>query len=69
MNTYEKIYEDVSKLEDVRLIDKWFRVDSKPFKTVLLNTVKKWSYMFKQHLMDDVTSRLIEKIYLFEIFN
>ena len=59
---YEKIYDDVSKLDDIRLIDKWFRVDSKPFKTVLLNTVKKWSYMFKQHLMDDVTNRL--KIYL-----
>jgi dynein heavy chain, axonemal len=42
----------------VRIVDKWFRIDNKPFKTVLLNTVKKWSYMFKQHLMDDVTSSL-----------
>lgn len=57
VDQYEKTYEDVSKLEDVTLIDKWFRVDSKPFKTSLLNTIKKWSYMFKQHLMDDVTNR------------
>lgn len=57
VDQYEKTYEDVSKLDDVTLIDKWFRVDGKPFKTSLLNTVKKWSYMFKQHLMDDVTNR------------
>ena len=57
VDTYEKIYDDVCKLEDNKVIDKWFRIDNKPFKTVLLNTVKKWSYMFKQHLMDDVTNR------------
>lgn len=60
VDQYEKTYDDVSKLEDIRLIDKWFRVDSKPFKTALLNTIKKWSYMFKQHLMEDVTNSLKE---------
>ena len=25
---------------------------------MLMNTVKKWSYMFKQHLMDDITNSL-----------
>ena len=57
---YEKTYEDISKLNDITLIDKWFRIDGKPFKTGLLNTIKKWSYMFKQHLMDDVTNSLKE---------
>ena len=60
VDSYEHIYEDVTKLEDIRTIDKWFRVDSKPFKQNLLNTVKKWSLMFKQHLMDDVTNSLKE---------
>ncbi len=60
VDQYEKTYEDVSKFDDIQLIDKWFRVDSKPFKTALLNTIKKWSYMFKQHLMDDVTNSLKE---------
>ena len=60
VDQYEKTYEDVMKIDDIRLIDKWFRVDSKPFKTALLNTIKKWSYMFKQHLMDDVTNSLNE---------
>ncbi|CAF0714705.1 unnamed protein product [Brachionus calyciflorus] len=58
VDQYEKTFDDVSKLDDIRLIDKWFRVDSKPFKTALLNTIKKWSYMFKQHLMEDVTNSL-----------
>jgi dynein heavy chain, axonemal len=59
VDTYEKIYEDVYKLDDVCLFDKWFRIDIKPFKVILLNTVKKWSYMFKHYLLDDVTDRLI----------
>ena len=42
------------------MIDKWFRIDNKPFKSGLLNTIKKWSYMFKQHLMDDIVNSLGE---------
>lgn len=57
VDTYENIYNNISKLDDFFIIDKWFRVDNRPFKTILLNTVKKWSYMFKHHLMDDITNR------------
>jgi len=57
VDTYESIYEEVSKFEDTKILDKWFRVDSRPFKQALLNIAKKWSFMFKQHLMDDVTNR------------
>jgi len=60
VDTYENIYNDINKLDDFFIIDKWFRVDNRPFKTVLLNIVKKWSYMFKQHLMDDITNSLQE---------
>ncbi|CAF3393401.1 unnamed protein product [Rotaria sp. Silwood1] len=60
VDTYESIYEEVSKFEDTKIIDKWFRVDSRPFKQALLNIAKKWSFMFKQHLMDDVTNSLQE---------
>ena len=60
VDTYESIYEEVSKFEDTKILDRWFRVDSRPFKQALLNIAKKWSYMFKQHLMDDVTNSLQE---------
>ena len=40
------------------MFDKWYRVDIRPFKMALLNIVKKWSFMFKQHLVDHVTNSL-----------
>ena len=39
------------------MFDVWFRVDARPFKQALLNIVKRWSFMFKQHLIDHVTDR------------
>lgn len=35
-------------------------MNSKPFKQALLNTIKRWSFMFKQHLIDHVTNSLKE---------
>ena len=58
IDTYEKIYDEVSKFGGLNLFDTWFRVDSKPFKQALLNIIKRWSFMFKQHLIDHVTNSL-----------
>ncbi|KAM4623876.1 dynein axonemal heavy chain 9 isoform 1-T1 [Polymixia lowei] len=55
---YERIYEEVQGLEPVCVFQGWMRVDGHAFKSALLNTVKKWSLMFKQHLMDHVTNSL-----------
>ncbi len=60
VDAYEAIYDEVSRLDDVCILDKWFRVDNKPFKASLLNIVKKWSYMFKQYLMEEITNSLKE---------
>ena len=57
INTYEKIYEEAEKIEPLTIFEHWFRVNSKPFKQALLNTIKRWSFMFKQHLIDHVTNR------------
>ena len=57
VDSYETIYTEVDAVNPVALFDRWFRVDSKPFKQALLNIVKKWSFMFKQHLIDHVTRR------------
>ena len=54
---YERIYEEVQALEPVCVFHGWRRVDGRAFKSALLNTVKKWSFMFKQHLIDHVTNR------------
>lgn len=44
-------------VQDVKVIAVWFQVDARPFKQALLTTVKRWSLLFKQHLIDHVTNR------------
>jgi hypothetical protein len=58
IDTYEKIFIQVEELDPVCTIDGWFRVDAKPFKQALLNIIKRWSFMFKQYLIDHVTNTL-----------
>ena len=49
----------LSSMQDTKVIDTWFSVDTRPFKQALLTVVKKWSLMFKQHLIDHVTNRQV----------
>lgn len=58
IDTYEKLYSEVEEVEGMNVFDTWFRVDARPFKQALLNIIKRWSYMFKQHLIDHVTNSL-----------
>ena len=60
MNQYETTYEDIAKLKDFITLDKWFRINIKPFKAIAMSLIKKWSNMFKEHLLDDVTNNLKE---------
>ncbi|XP_070187600.1 dynein beta chain, ciliary-like isoform X2 [Littorina saxatilis] len=60
IDTYEKIYQEAETVEGIQIFDQWFRVDAKPFKQALLNIIKRWSFMFKQHLIDHVTNSLKE---------
>lgn len=61
IDTYEAIYQDVETVEGSIIFEKWFRIDSRPFRQALLNIVKKWSLMFKQHLIDHVTNRCVQQ--------
>lgn len=58
IDTYEKLYVEVDGFSGTAMFDTWFCVDAKPFKQALLNIIKRWSYMFKQHLIDHVTNSL-----------
>ncbi|XP_077576473.1 dynein axonemal heavy chain 11 [Stigmatopora nigra] len=55
---YEDLYSETCKLEDYTVFDGWFRVDIKHFKVNLLNIIKKWSWLFKEHLLTYVTNSL-----------
>uniref|UniRef100_A0A4X2M2C5 AAA+ ATPase domain-containing protein n=1 Tax=Vombatus ursinus TaxID=29139 RepID=A0A4X2M2C5_VOMUR len=50
IDIYEALYVQMSKFEDFQVFESWFKVDMKPFKMSLLNTIKKWSWMFQEHL-------------------
>ncbi|XP_028263973.1 dynein axonemal heavy chain 9 isoform X2 [Parambassis ranga] len=58
VDSYEKIYEEVQALELVQVFHGWLRMDGRSMKSALLNIIKKWSFMFKQHLIDLVTNSL-----------
>ena len=66
IDTYEKVYQEAEGIDGVQHFYHWFRVDARPFKQALLNMIKRWSFMFKQHLIDHVTNRSVYK-YLVEL--
>lgn len=57
---FEKIYVEVQAMEPAQVFHGWMRVDGRIMKSALLNVIKKWSFMFKQHLIDHVTDRWVE---------
>lgn len=59
INSYEKLYEEVSRCENTKVFNGWLQCDCRPFKQVLLNTIKRWSFMFKRHLSNHVISRWV----------
>lgn len=58
IDIYENLYTEVEGLKTEQIFNAWFRVDVKPFKQALLNTIRKWSNMFKTYLVDIVTNKL-----------
>ncbi|KAF5892934.1 dynein heavy chain 11, axonemal-like, partial [Clarias magur] len=57
---FESLYEAVRALEEKRVFCGWCQVDIKPFKSSLMNTIKKWSWMFKEHLLNHVNDSVLE---------
>ena len=60
INHFEGIYEEVLKIPRVRVFNKWFKVEMIPFKCALQNIVKRWSWAFKEHLLNHVIESLQE---------
>ncbi|KAM9308794.1 LOW QUALITY PROTEIN: dynein axonemal heavy chain 11 [Gastrophryne carolinensis] len=58
IDIYEKLYSKIFTSEDTRVFESWFQLDMKPFKTNLLLTMRKWSWMFKEHLLRFVVDSL-----------
>ncbi|XP_040845777.1 dynein heavy chain 17, axonemal isoform X2 [Ochotona curzoniae] len=60
IDSYEKLYEEVAKCENSRVFHGWLQCDCRPFKQALLNTIKRWSLMFKRHLSNHVVNSLAD---------
>ncbi|NWT02283.1 DYH9 protein, partial [Mionectes macconnelli] len=60
IDSYERLYEEVTHVEPLSTFQGWVRVDARPFKAALLNEVKRWSLVFKQHLLEHVTHSLAD---------
>lgn len=58
IDIYESLYNEVECMKTEQTFHSWFKVDVKPFKHALLNTIRKWGNMFKEHLVDTVNSSL-----------
>ncbi|XP_021550173.1 LOW QUALITY PROTEIN: dynein axonemal heavy chain 9 [Neomonachus schauinslandi] len=60
IDSYERLYEEVCRLEPIKVFDGWMKIDLRPLKASLLNLIKRWSLTFKQHLVDHVTNSLAD---------
>ena len=47
----------MSKCDNTKVFSGWLQCDCRPFKQALLNTIKRWSFMFKRHLSNHVINR------------
>ncbi|CAG9135931.1 unnamed protein product [Plutella xylostella] len=57
---YETLFMDIEEMEPFKIFNCWFQVDVRPFRQALLNTVRKWGNMYKEHLVNNVTSSLTD---------
>ncbi|KAK7945776.1 hypothetical protein WMY93_001504 [Mugilogobius chulae] len=60
INMFETLYDRVSKMDDFRVFCGWLQLDISPFKHTLMNVIKRWSWMFKEHLLNHVNESVRE---------
>ena len=60
INNYEDLHDELKQLPSILTFQSWFEVDITPFKTTVLTCTKRWSYLFKKHLLDHLVESLQE---------
>lgn len=56
---YDNLYKKVEEIPpETLLMDGWLKIDLKPLRQAILNTICKWSNLFKQHLYNKVINSL-----------
>lgn len=60
IDNYESLFQEIEQINSFQAFNAWFQVDVRPFRQSLLNIVRKWGNMFKEHLVNRVTSNLCD---------
>ncbi|CAG9831722.1 unnamed protein product [Diabrotica balteata] len=60
IDNFENLSNQVETIKEAEIFNNWFKVDVRPFKQALLNTIRKWGNMFKDHLVTTVTTSLCD---------
>lgn len=60
IDIYESLFNEIEGIDSLQIFNAWFQVDVRPFRQSLLNIVRKWGCMFKNHLVDRVTYNLTD---------
>ena len=58
IDSYEELYRIVDMTETEHIIDSWLRINITPLKHSILNTICKWTNMFKEYLVEHVINSL-----------
>lgn len=56
---FMELYKKCDEFENEKVFLRWLRLDIRAFKQVLLNTICKWTNLFKTHLVDHVNSEYV----------
>lgn len=57
---YESLHGEIDAISPAQVFNAFFQVDVRPFRQALINIVRKWGNMFKDHLVDNVTNSLTD---------
>lgn len=57
---YESLHGEIEGIQPFQVFNAFFQVDVRPFRQALINIVRKWGNMFKDHLVNNVTNSLTD---------
>ncbi|KAL4716976.1 hypothetical protein ACJJTC_012787 [Scirpophaga incertulas] len=57
---FESLFLEIEDMDSYKIFSCWLQVDMRPFRQALLNTVRKWGNMYKEHLVEKVISSLTD---------
>lgn len=56
---FMELYNKCDKFENEKVLLRWLRLDMRALKQALLNTICKWTNLFKTHLIDHVNNEYV----------